>query len=41
MKYEEGRTCPEGMWPCKTCDADFCLVTGKEHISRSPKYLKY
>jgi len=39
MIYEEGPTCPEGMWVCTKCDADFCLVTGKEHIIRSPKYL--
>lgn len=37
--YEEGSTCPEGMWVCTKCDADFCLVTGKEHIVNSPKYL--
>ena len=39
MIYEEGPTCPEGMWVCIKCDADFCLVTGKEHIIKSPKYL--
>lgn len=37
--YEEGSTCPEGMWVCTKCDADFCLVTGKEHVINSPKYL--
>lgn len=39
MIYEEGSTCPEGMWVCTKCDADFCLVTGKEHIIKSPKWL--
>lgn len=39
MIYEEGRTCPEGMWVCTICDADFCLVSGKEHINGSTKYL--
>ncbi len=40
LTYEQGRTCPEGMWVCKKCDADFCLVTGKEHIRKKPKFLK-
>jgi len=39
MIYEEGPTCPEGMWVCSKCDADFCLVCGKEHTTKSPKYL--
>ncbi|GLI12531.1 hypothetical protein MARBORIA2_16210 [Methanobrevibacter arboriphilus] len=39
MIYEEGPTCPEGMWVCTICDADFCLVSGKEHINGSTKYL--
>ncbi|WP_156314756.1 hypothetical protein [Methanobrevibacter arboriphilus] len=30
---------PEGMWVCTICDADFCLVSGKEHINGSTKYL--
>lgn len=38
LRYEEGRTCPEGMWVCSKCDADFCLVHGKSHTSRA-KYL--
>ncbi|KZX15438.1 pseudomurein-binding repeat protein [Methanobrevibacter cuticularis] len=39
MIYEEGPTCPEGMWVCTICDADFCLVSGKEHVNGSTKYL--
>jgi len=39
MVYEEGLDCPEGMWVCIICDADFCLVCGKEHIIGSNKYL--
>lgn len=39
MIYEEGPTCKEGMWVCSICDADFCLVTGKEHIAGTNKYL--
>jgi len=39
MIYKEGSKCPEGMWVCSKCEADFCLVTGKEHIVKSPKYL--
>lgn len=38
LAYEEGPTCPEGMWVCRGCDADFCLVHGKSHTSRA-KYL--
>lgn len=41
LGYEQGKTCPEGMWVCKRCDADFCLVTGREHItSNKAKFLK-
>ena len=39
MVYEEANKYPEGLWVCVICDADFCLVTGKEHIIVSPKYL--
>ena len=39
MIYEDGTTSPEGMWVCTKCDADFCLVCGKEHIIKNPKYL--
>lgn len=38
LKYERGRSCPEGMWVCSNCDADFCLVHGKSHVSKA-KYL--
>jgi hypothetical protein len=31
--------CPEGMFVCTHCGADFCLVHGKEHINTNPKYL--
>ncbi|WP_157078697.1 hypothetical protein [Methanobrevibacter filiformis] len=37
--YEQGPTCPEGMWVCRECDADFCLVSGKEHIQGSQAHL--
>jgi hypothetical protein len=41
LGYEQGKTCPEGMWVCKRCDADFCLVTGREHlVSKKAKFLK-
>jgi len=34
---------PEGMWVCSTkkggCDADFCLVHGKAHVTSGAKYL--
>ncbi|MDI6643942.1 MAG: hypothetical protein QME14_02705 [Methanobacteriaceae archaeon] len=34
---------PEGMWVCSTkkggCDADFCLVHGKAHVTTGAKYL--
>jgi hypothetical protein len=39
MIYEENTDCPEGMWVCTKCDADFCLVIGREHIANSTKYL--
>ncbi|MDI6644572.1 MAG: hypothetical protein QME14_05880 [Methanobacteriaceae archaeon] len=26
---------PEGMWYCKNCDIDFCLVHGKSHDHRN------
>ena len=41
MIYKEAPEYPEGLWFCtsKYCGADFCLVTGKEHIVNSPKYL--
>ncbi|MCK9151171.1 hypothetical protein [Methanobacterium alcaliphilum] len=39
LVYEEGRSCPEGMWVCSSCDADYCLVHGKSHTSKA-KYLK-
>ncbi|MDO8870301.1 MAG: hypothetical protein Q7V10_06065 [Methanobacteriaceae archaeon] len=38
LKYERGRSCPEGMWVCSNCDADFCLVHGKSHVTKA-KYL--
>ena len=41
LEYEVNQ-CPqnrEGMWRCKICDRDYCLVHGKEHISGSNLYL--
>jgi hypothetical protein len=38
LKYEQGKSCPEGMWVCSKCDADYCLVHGKSHTSKA-KYL--
>ncbi|MDP3484451.1 MAG: hypothetical protein Q8S06_02930 [Methanobacteriaceae archaeon] len=38
LKYERGRSCPEGMWVCSNCDADFCMVHGKSHVKKA-KYL--
>jgi hypothetical protein len=43
LAFEQGSisyTCPEGMWYCKNCDADFCLVHGREHRERTNWYLK-
>jgi hypothetical protein len=31
--------CSEGMFYCKHCDADFCIVHGKEHINKNARYL--
>ncbi len=42
LSFEEGSasyTSPEGMWYCTRCDADFCLVHGKEHINNNAKWL--
>jgi len=39
MIYKEASAYPEGLWLCNRCGADFCLVTGKEHIIKSPKWL--
>jgi len=46
LDYEEGNTIydnPEGMWVCSMskggCDADFCLVHGKAHVTSGAKYL--
>jgi len=39
MVYKEASKYPEGLWLCTRCGADFCLVTGKEHIIISPKWL--
>jgi hypothetical protein len=30
---------PEGMFYCTYCDADYCVVHGKEHINTNPKYI--
>ena len=38
VKYERGSSCPEGMWVCSACDADYCLVHGKSHVTKA-KYL--
>lgn len=43
LAYEEGPasyTCPEGMWRCGFCDADYCLVHGTEHSYNPKGYLK-
>jgi hypothetical protein len=39
MGSDPGSCCPEGMWYCTNCDADFCLVHGKKHIVGSNVYL--
>ena len=31
--------CPEGMFYCRYCDADFCVVHGKAHVNKNAKYL--
>jgi hypothetical protein len=42
LDFEDGPvryTCPEGMWYCTVCDADYCLVHGKEHRAGTVWYL--
>lgn len=42
LAYEEGPescTCPEGMWYCTHCDADYCCQCGKEHVIRTKYWL--
>ncbi|MEM4526039.1 MAG: pseudomurein-binding repeat-containing protein, partial [Methanothermobacter sp.] len=43
LAFEQGGTTDgnyEGMWYCTHCDADYCLVCGKLHVSGSKVYLK-
>lgn len=43
LAYEKGPvgyTCPEGMWYCKHCDADYCCQCGKEHVRGTQFWLK-
>lgn len=39
LSYEEAHMWPEGIWYCTQCDADFCLVHGKEHKDPTKAYL--
>lgn len=39
LVYDKPSDCPEGMIRCTCCDADFCIVHGKEHINTNPKFL--
>jgi hypothetical protein len=43
LSYTNSQGCPEGMFYCDMskggCDADYCVVHGKEHINSNPKYL--
>lgn len=43
LSYTNSQGCPEGMFYCDMgkggCDADYCIVHGKEHVNSNPKYL--
>lgn len=43
LSYTNAQGCPEGMFYCDMgkggCDADYCIVHGKEHVNSNPKYL--
>lgn len=43
LSYTNLQGCPEGMFYCDMriggCDADYCIVHGKEHVNNNPKYL--
>ncbi|MGZ7117312.1 MAG: hypothetical protein ACXVHS_07685 [Methanobacterium sp.] len=39
LNYEEASQWPEGIWYCTECDADFCLIHGKEHKDPTNAYL--
>lgn len=39
LDFEEAYEWPEGIWYCTVCDADFCLVHGKEHKDPTGAYL--
>ncbi|MBI5680906.1 MAG: hypothetical protein HZC47_08440 [Methanobacterium sp.] len=43
LSYTNQQGCPEGMFYCDMgkggCDADYCIVHGKEHVNGDPKYL--
>jgi len=39
LVYDKPSDCPEGMIRCTNCDADFCIVHGKAHVTKNPKYL--
>ena len=39
LKFEAASYWQEGLWYCTKCDADFCLVHGKEHNDPTKLYL--
>jgi len=43
LSYTNSQGCPEGMFYCDMtkggCDADYCIVHGKEHVNTNPMYL--
>ncbi len=43
LSYTNAQGCPEGMFYCDVakggCDADYCIVHGKEHVNNKPAYL--
>ncbi len=39
LRFTRGGDSPEGMLYCTCCDADYCVVHGKEHVTYNPKYL--
>ncbi|MGZ7069564.1 MAG: hypothetical protein ACXVHN_01970 [Methanobacterium sp.] len=40
LTYQRTWDSPEGLIWCKSCDADYCAVHGKEHIGYGAKYLR-
>ena len=39
LNFEQASYWQEGLWYCTHCDADFCLIHGKEHRNPTQAYL--